>query len=148
MRLRSSRISSGSHLSLIQTLFTFLLKFLQLDSSSPYLSSVFSSSSRTFRQLREIPCRSVFCWSFRSHSDRTSTSWRTIERLLTLLNQAISNHRSYARLTHSLEISLNWLGAPIKSLRILLASSIAAIKSPILNPKLILISALPLSSSY
>jgi len=34
-------------------------------------------------------------------------------------------------------MSLNWLGASTNSFRILLASSIAAIKSPTLKPKLI-----------
>jgi hypothetical protein len=148
MRLRSSRMSSGSHLSRFQTLFNFLLKFPWLDSNSPYLSSVFSSSSRTFRQLPEISCRSVFCWSLSSRSERTtSTSWRTIERLLTLVNQGVSNGQPYAQVTHSSEMSLNWLGAPTNSFRILLASSIAVMKSLILNPKLILTFALPLSSS-
>jgi hypothetical protein len=47
------------------------------------------------------------------------------------------------RVKYSSEIALNWLGAPINSLRTLLASSIAVIKSLILNPKLIFTFAQP-----
>jgi hypothetical protein len=45
------------------------------------------------------------------------------------------------RVACSSEIALNWLGASTKSLRILLASSITAMKSPTLKPKLIVIQA-------
>jgi hypothetical protein len=44
------------------------------------------------------------------------------------------------RIVYSSETALNWLGASTKSLRILLASSITAMKSPTLKPKLIVIS--------
>ena len=43
----------------------------------------------------------------------------------------------YTTCAHSLEILLNWLGAPTKSRRSLLAKVITETKSPILNPKLI-----------
>jgi hypothetical protein len=42
-----------------------------------------------------------------------------------------------AWIANSSEMSLNWLGASTNSLRILLASSIAEMKSPTLKPKLI-----------
>jgi hypothetical protein len=42
-------------------------------------------------------------------------------------------------MTHSTEMSLNWLGASTNSFRILLASSIAVMKSPTLKPKLIVV---------
>lgn len=52
------------------------------------------------------------------------------------------------KITYSSEISLNWLGASTKSLRSLLASSITAIKSPILKPKLIVMSSRTLSLAH
>jgi hypothetical protein len=50
-----------------------------------------------------------------------------------------------ARRAYSSEIALNWPGASTNSLRILLASSITAMKSPTLKPKLIVISSTALS---
>ncbi len=138
MRLRSSRTSSGSHVSRFHTLFTLWLMPLCLGSSSLYLYSVLSSSSRTFWQASTISLRSFFCWSLSSRSERTiSTSWRIIERPRTLSSPKVSSDELYAQETYSSEISLNCFGAPTKSFRILLASSIAAIKSPTLKPKLI-----------
>ena len=48
--------------------------------------------------------------------------------------------KKVARTAYSSEIALNWLGAPMKSFRIFLVSSIAAIRSPMLKPKLIVMS--------
>ena len=139
IRLRSSRMSLGSHANRFHALFTVLVTPFCLDSNSMYLSNVLCSSSRTFLQLSEISWRSVFCCWLSSYSDRTiSTSWRTIERLLTLSSQAVSSRQPYDQVTHSSEISLNWLGAPTNSLRTLLTNSIIAMKSPILVPMLIL----------
>jgi hypothetical protein len=45
--------------------------------------------------------------------------------------------RMVIRVAYSSKIALTWSGASIKSLRILLASSITVIKSPTLKPKLI-----------
>ena len=97
IRLRSSRISSGSHVSRFHVLFTLLVIPLCLGSNSLYLPSVFSSSSRTFWQVSTISFRSFFCWSLSSCSDRTtSTSWRIMERLRTLSNGEVSGGESYA----------------------------------------------------
>jgi hypothetical protein len=52
------------------------------------------------------------------------------------------------RVAYSSEMALNWLGASTKSLRILLASSITVIKSPILKPKLIVVSSTSLLSAH
>jgi len=48
--------------------------------------------------------------------------------------------KTVVRIVYSSETAWNWLGASTKSLRILLASSITAMKSPTLKPKLIVIS--------
>jgi hypothetical protein len=56
--------------------------------------------------------------------------------------------KKVVRRAYSSEIALNWLGASTKSLRILLASSITAIKSPVLKPKLIVMSSTTLSLAH
>ena len=141
-------MSPGSPVSRFHAFFTLLLMPFCLGSNSLYLSRVLSSSSRTFRQASTISLRSFFCWSLSSHSDRTSTSWRIMERLRTLSNQAVSGGESYAWGTYSSEMSLNCFGASTNSFRILLASSIAAVKSPTLKPKLIVISSTALSLAH
>ena len=81
-------MSSGSHLSLFHILFTLLLTLPWLDLSSSYSSNVCSSWSRTFLQPFAICFSSAFCSLRSSRSERTtSTSRRTIERLLTLFQQ-------------------------------------------------------------
>jgi hypothetical protein len=88
MRLRSCLMSSGSHFSLFHILFTFLIGLLWPDSGSSYWSNMCSNWFRTFPQPFAICFSSASCSLRSSRLERTtSTSRRTIERLLTLFQQ-------------------------------------------------------------
>jgi hypothetical protein len=57
-----------------------------------------------------------------------------------ILNVIVSRDQILIQAAYSSETALNWPGASTNSFRILFASSIAAIKSPTLKPKLIVMS--------
>ena len=85
IRLRSSRISSGSNLKLFHALPTFLPTLLGFESNSLYLSNNFSSSPRTFQQLAVVSLKTVSSGMSGSSRDRTSsTCWSAMWTLRTL----------------------------------------------------------------
>ena len=138
MRLWNRSMSFWSHLSLFRTLRDFPPKLFPPESNSWYPSSVLSISLRTLRHPCAIPANSIFCSLVSSRlGTTTSTSWRTMARLRTLLNRSISIRKLIARWTHSSDIALNWSGASINCWRIWFASWSTVMKSPILKPKLI-----------
>jgi hypothetical protein len=78
------------------------------------------------------------CWLANSRSERTtSTSWRIMQRLLTLLYYRVSIGTVNYRTTHSSKIDPNWLGTSANCFRILFASWRVASESPTSKPKLI-----------
>lgn len=86
IRPRNPSMSFWSQVSLFHTLRDLPFEPFTPEPSSRYLSSVMFNSSRTSWHPWTILSSSIFCWLVSSLSGRTmSTSWRTIERLRTLL---------------------------------------------------------------
>ena len=110
IRPRSLSISSGSHLNLFHVRFILLLTSLVSEPSSVFESSIRCSSSRTFRQPLSMSSKPLF-WSSLSSwfGNAESTSWRIIERLLTLFDhysqQSSKSNVDNALIWDSLELT-------------------------------------------
>ena len=120
--LRKPSIVFASHLSRCHIRFAFEVADPSCSVTPARLSTELLISSSKARQLPMMVFAWLDCWAEAPGVDRTtSASKRTDERL-----------------RHSSLIAVNWCGASMNCLRTLLASSSSTMKSPTLNPKLIL----------